>query len=46
MMVRLLLEKNANINGQGGADGSVPQAPSTRGYQAVVRLLVEAGVKA
>lgn len=40
-MVRLLLEKCADINGQGGEYGNALQAASAGGSEKVVRLLLE-----
>jgi ankyrin repeat protein len=42
-VVRLLLEKGADVNVQGGQWGSALQAASYWGHQAVVRLLLENG---
>jgi ankyrin repeat protein len=42
--VKLLLNKNANVNAQGGHYGNALQAASDSGHEAIVRLLVENGV--
>ena len=42
-MVRLLLEKGANVNAEGGYYGNALQAASYGGHEAVVRLLLENG---
>ena len=41
--VRLLMEKGAKINAQGGYFGNALQAASRDGHEAVVRLLLEKG---
>ena len=42
-VVRLLLEKGANVNAEGGKYGNALQAASFGGHEAVVRLLLEKG---
>jgi ankyrin repeat protein len=42
-VVRLLLEKGAEVNAQGGIYGNALQAASHVGHEAVVRLLLEKG---
>jgi ankyrin repeat protein len=41
--VRLLLEKRADVNAQGGEYGNALQAASYQGDKAVVRLLLDKG---
>ena len=41
--MKLLLKKGANINAQGGVYGNALQAALDRGYEAVVKLLLEKG---
>ncbi|KAF1941674.1 ankyrin [Clathrospora elynae] len=40
-MVKLLLEKNSDVNAQGGRYGNALQATSYRGHEQVVKLLLE-----
>ncbi|KAF7510671.1 hypothetical protein GJ744_006037 [Endocarpon pusillum] len=42
-IVRLLIEKGANVNAQGGRCGSALQAASLHGYEQIVQLLIEKG---
>ncbi|KAJ7274220.1 ankyrin repeat-containing domain protein [Mycena rebaudengoi] len=42
-VARLLVERGADVNAQGGEDGSALQAASTKGHQEIVRLLIELG---
>jgi ankyrin repeat protein len=42
-VVRLLLDRGANVNAQGGRYGSALQAALYGGHESVVRLLVERG---
>ena len=42
-MVRLLLDKGADVNAQDGRYGTALQAASAGGYEAVVRLLLNKG---
>jgi ankyrin repeat protein len=42
-IVRLLVEKGADANAQGGYYGNALQAASSEGHEQVVRLLVEKG---
>jgi ankyrin repeat protein len=42
-ITRLLLERGADVNAQGGVYGNALQAASREGYEAVVRLLVDKG---
>jgi ankyrin repeat protein len=42
-VVRLLLEKGADVNAQGGHYGNALQAASVKSNEAVVRLLLEKG---
>ena len=44
-VVRLLLEKGADVNAQGGYYGNALQAASARGHEAVVRLLLDKGAR-
>ena len=44
-VVRLLLEKGADVNAQGGQYGNALQAASYRGHEAVVRLLLKSGAE-
>jgi ankyrin repeat protein len=41
--VRLLLDKGANVNAQGGDFGNALQAASSNGYKAVVGRLLDKG---
>jgi ankyrin repeat protein len=44
--VQLLLNKGADVNGQGGEDyGNVLQAASYRGHKAVIKMLLAWGAK-
>lgn len=43
-MVRLLLEKGAGVNAQGGRYSNALQAASEKGHEEVIRLLQAAGV--
>jgi ankyrin repeat protein len=43
--VRLLLDKGADVNAQGGEYGNALQAASLEGHEAVVKLLQAAGAK-
>ncbi len=43
--MRLLLDKGANINAQGGHYGNALQAASDEGYEAVVRQLKKVSEK-
>jgi len=42
-VVRLLLDKGADVNAQGGSFGNALQAASENGHEAVVRLLLDEG---
>jgi ankyrin repeat protein len=42
-VVRLLLDKGADVNAQGGEYGNALQAASSEGHEAVVRLLLDKG---
>jgi ankyrin repeat protein len=42
-VVKLLLDKGANVNAQSGHYGNALQAASIYGHDAVVRLLVDKG---
>ncbi|KAI9779285.1 MAG: hypothetical protein M1816_003625 [Peltula sp. TS41687] len=42
-IAKMILEKNVNVNAQGGRYGNALQAASYRGDEAIVRLLVEKG---
>jgi ankyrin repeat protein len=42
-VVRLLLEKGANVHAEGGEYGTALQAASAEGHEAVVRLLQDKG---
>jgi ankyrin repeat protein len=42
-MVKMLLDKGADINAQSGQYGNALQAASSRGHEAVVRLLLDKG---
>lgn len=42
-MVKLLLDKGANVNAHGGCYGNVLQAAPARGYKKVVKLLLDNG---
>jgi ankyrin repeat protein len=44
-VVRLLLEKGAEVNAKGGPYGTALQAASYSGHEAVVRLLLEKGAE-
>lgn len=44
-MVRLLIEKGAEVNAQGDKYGNALQAVSWRGDKQVVRLLIEKGAE-
>ena len=41
--MRLLLDKGANINAQGGRYSNALYAASSEGYEAIVRLLLDNG---
>jgi ankyrin repeat protein len=43
-VVRLLLDKGADVNAQGGVYGNALYAASIRGHEAVVQLLRDKGV--
>jgi ankyrin repeat protein len=43
MVVRLLLDKGADINVQGGDYGNALQAASANGHEMIVRLLLDKG---
>jgi ankyrin repeat protein len=43
VIVKLLVEKGADVNMQGGQYGNALQAASSRGHEAIVMLLVEKG---
>jgi ankyrin repeat protein len=45
VVVRLLLEKGADVNAVGGIFGNALQTASKYGHKAVVRLLLENGAK-
>jgi ankyrin repeat protein len=40
-IVKLLLEKGADVNAQGGDYGNALQAASSEGHEAIVKLLLE-----
>ena len=42
-IVKLLLEKGADVNAQGGEYGNALQAASSGGHEATVKLLVDRG---
>ncbi|PVH91836.1 hypothetical protein DM02DRAFT_545010, partial [Periconia macrospinosa] len=42
-MVELLLDKNADVNAQGGPYGNTLQAASERGHEEIVKLLLDKG---
>ena len=42
--VRMLLERNTDVDGQGGCYGNALQAASAKGHEAVVKLLLDKGV--
>lgn len=42
-IVRLLIEKGADVNAQGGFYGNALQAASVRGDELMIRLLIEKG---
>lgn len=44
-MVQLLLDKNADVNAQGGRYGNALQAALVRGHKEVVQLLQTAGAR-
>ena len=44
-IVKLLIEKGADINAQGGEYGNALQAASLNGNQEIVKLLIEKGAK-
>ncbi|KAF8817312.1 hypothetical protein BYT27DRAFT_6865538, partial [Phlegmacium glaucopus] len=45
-IVKLLLEKGANVNAQEGEEfGSALRAASSRGHEAIVKLLLEHGAE-
>ena len=44
-MVRLLLDKGAKVNAQGGCYSNALQAASSKGHKAVVRLLLDKGAE-
>ncbi|CUS13278.1 unnamed protein product, partial [Tuber aestivum] len=39
-LVRLLLERGAEVNAQGGAYGNALQAAKSRGHESIVQLLL------
>ena len=41
--MKLLLDKGADVNAQGGRFGNALQAASSRGHQQVVKLLLDKG---
>jgi ankyrin repeat protein len=43
--VKLLLNKGANVNAQGGEHGKALVAASWRGHKEVVKLLLEQGAR-
>lgn len=43
-MVKLLLDKGADVNAQGGLYGNTLRAASYRGHEQVVKLLLSKGV--
>jgi ankyrin repeat protein len=43
-VVKLLLDKDAEVNAQGGPYGNALQAASSGGHEAVVKLLLDKGV--
>jgi ankyrin repeat protein len=43
MIVKFLVEKGADVNVLGGQYGHALQAASSKGHEAIVRLLLEAG---
>jgi ankyrin repeat protein len=45
-IVKLLLDKGANVNAQGGNFGSALQAASFEGHEAEVKLLLDRGAVA
>ncbi|KAH7016121.1 ankyrin repeat-containing domain protein, partial [Microdochium trichocladiopsis] len=45
-IVKLLLEKEADVKAQGGFYGNALQAASARGHAEIVRLLIEDGANA
>jgi ankyrin repeat protein len=42
-IVKVLLEKGADVNAQGGIDGNALQAASVGGQEAIVKILLEKG---
>jgi hypothetical protein len=44
-VVKLLLNKSADVNAQGGYYGNALQAASAKGHEAVVKMLVSRGAK-
>jgi len=44
-MTKLLLEKGADVNAQGGRYGNILQAASAQGHEAVVKLLDQLAVQ-
>ncbi|KAF2226318.1 hypothetical protein BDZ85DRAFT_191534, partial [Elsinoe ampelina] len=42
---KLLIEKGANVNAEGGYHGNALQAAAFRGHEAVIKLLIEKGAK-
>ena len=42
-MVKLLLDKGADVNAQGGRYGNALYVASERGYEQVVKLLLDKG---
>jgi ankyrin repeat protein len=44
-VVKMLLDKGAEVNAQGGYYGNALQAASSRGHEAVVKVLVAWGAK-
>jgi ankyrin repeat protein len=45
VLTRLLLDKGADVNAQGGHFGNALQAASARGHEAVVKLLLDKGAE-
>jgi hypothetical protein len=43
--VKILFDKGANVNAQGGCFGNALQAASSNGHEAVVEVLVAWGAK-
>jgi ankyrin repeat protein len=44
-VVKMLLDKGADVNAQGGHYGNALQVASARGHKAVVKMLVSRGAK-